>query len=152
MKNVVIVDIDLTTFDSSHRGKRLEGKPWPTTREEWLEWEEGMENDPHIQTAHDLVHMFRRSGLQIVFVTAREEYMRAKTVHCLKKHFHPDSFTLWMRPNDDRRPSAEVKLGLILKHVGIENVFCCMEDEVEVAKVFRAAGMYVLHIADPKEV
>ncbi len=153
MRKVVIVDIDGTTLDSSHRKKRLEGKPWPATREAWAEWEEGMENDPPIQIAIDLVRMFMRTAdLEIVFVTAREEYMRSRTTTSLKRHFHPDSFTMWMRADGDRRASAaEVKLELVIKHVGVENVYCCMEDEIGVARAFRAAGMYVLHVADPVE-
>lgn len=153
MKYIVIVDIDGTTCDSSHRGKRLVGKPYPASREEWAEWEEGMENDPPIQMGIDLVHLFMRvaKGLEIVFVTAREECTRSQTTQMLKRHFHPDSFTLWMRDHDDRRASAVVKLELITKHVGIENVYCCIEDEIGVAKAFRKAGMYVLHVSDPLE-
>lgn len=148
MRNIVVVDIDGTVADSQYRLDRLAGKPWPTTREGWAVWEAGMENDGHIEHAVELVNALFLDGKTIVFVTSREEYMRVKTAHWLGKLFKPEKI-LWMRANDDKRSAAEVKLELIVNHIGIENVFCCIEDDASVARGFRKAGMYVLHIADP---
>ena len=150
-KSVIVVDIDGTTADSSRRLARLEGKPWPTTREGWAHWAEDMEDDPHIMWVIEIVHAMMKHGYRVVFVTAREEYMRSQTTQWIKKVFHPDHFTLWMRENDDRRPAAVSKLELIVTKIGLENVFCALEDDLEVAKAFRKAGINVLHVADPVE-
>lgn len=151
MQQVIICDIDGTVAHSKHRHDRLAGKPWPTSREGWLVWEEGMEDDPPIEAMVRLVQAFIRYGEQIVFVTSREEYMREKTTLWLKKHFPLEAPVMWMRPNDSRAPSAQVKLQLIVDHVGIENVFACIEDEHGVTKAFREAGLMVIHVVSSLE-
>ncbi len=150
MGNVVVVDIDGTTADSSWRLNRLNGV-WPSDRAGWEAWEVGMEDDPHIPWVVAVVKALHASGKEIAFVTAREDYGRERTTMWAKRVFGFEDFRLHMRINDDRRKAPIMKLELIAYFIGIDNVFCCIEDDPVVSKAFRAHGMHVLQVTDPFE-
>ena len=105
-------------------------------------------------------------NLRPMFLTGRPEKWRELTVKWLwdscpeplRRAFTKGSLDLLMRPNDDPRPSGEVKVSLLYDRFGNaelarQNVLCIFEDSQSNADALRTAGydVYVLKGYGPED-
>ena len=109
---LLVLDIDGTIGDLSHREHMIDGIEEPTC-EQWdafLAPELVAEDIPLKPAA---LHYDEATGYfdQVIFLTSRPEYLRETTAAWLKKHFKVDvtEDTLFMRPDGDLRTSAALK-------------------------------------------
>ncbi len=106
MKQAVIFDLDKTLCDNKHREYLAK---LPLSENKWKNFHKLCNYDPNISPMIQLVDMYRNFAYQIIFCTARPEYVRIETKCWLKKHMYNDDFKLFMRGHDDDRPSATIK-------------------------------------------
>jgi len=109
---LLILDIDGTIGDLSHREHIIEGIEQPT-EEQWKEFlspvlvEQDVPLDVAAKHYKEAVSNFDK----VIFLTSRSEYLRDTTRKWLHKYFDvdPTEDELFMRPDDDLRPSSAIK-------------------------------------------
>lgn len=85
--------------------------------------------------------------LRIVFTTARPESARGYTTQQLAKIFGRSDFELWMRAEDDRRPSHEVKIANLEENdIDPHDVFMAFDDKTSNVKAYTDLGIIVCHL------
>lgn len=85
---------------------------------------------------------------RIIFMSGRDESCREQTLAWLDLYGF-DSPELYMRPAGDTRVDWEVKSELFDNHIaGKYNVLYCLDDRVQVVRMWRAKGLKVLQVAE----
>lgn len=79
----------------------------------------------------------------IIFLTARPQWCWATTEAWLKKHLPDIPFQLFMRGENDHRPSTELKLAKFKSWAKRVDIAIAYEDREDVAEVLRAEGFNV---------
>lgn len=147
----VIVDIDGTIADCSHRLRHIEKKP-----KDWPAFHENCHLDPPIVHMVRLVHSIRNGfgspGMdnnRIIFCSGRpEDYSREKTM----KWLNAQGFLrvpLYMRKAKDFRDDGIVKLELLaaMRADGFDPVIA-IDDRSRVVAAWRSAGLICLQCAE----
>ena len=136
MKKIIIVDIDGTIADCSHRLHYIQG-----AKKYFTKFYSEVINDTPIPDTLQLVEELYSLGNRIVFCTGRSEEWRIDTERWLRSYFAPRGFTLFMRKEQDYRPDYVVKLEL-MRNAGIcpESTLLVLEDRDSVVKAWRHAG------------
>ena len=143
----VIVDIDGTIADCTHRLKFIKGEV-----KDWTGFYNACIDDKPIQSMIDMVRALNERHYYIIFLTGRSEVARDLTYKWLSEHVMSgfDKDYLLMRPRGDYREDSVVKLELLKKHV--ENskaeVSFILEDRQTVVNAYRAEGFKVLQVAE----
>lgn len=148
----VIVDIDGTVADLSHRIHFIEGE-----KKDWDAFYSHVGGDSPIKNVLDVVNALSLSGCQLVFVTGRPDKCYTETVNWLECYL-PSYTTMICRPmyffrkNGDFRPDTVVKKEIYenkLKAVGItpENTVV-FEDRSGVVYMWRTLGFTCFQVAD----
>ena len=144
----VIVDIDGTVANSDARmSLHPKNRPGYPSGRAWDEFYAAAKDDPsHPEIVALALALAVRFPL--FFLTGRREEDRAATRAWLEAHDLPVT-RLLMRPRGDRRPDFTVKAEMLaaLRGEGFEPLFA-IEDRAQVAAMFRAAGVRVLHVAE----
>lgn len=148
---MIIVDLDGTIADCSHRLKHIQGdiKDWDTFFKECI-------NDTPIENILNIVKEFIIGDNKIcVFLTGRSDIARKETVEWLKKHIPAISenidYHLIMRPQGDHSPDHELKPKLLKEfeekfaHLEVEFI---LEDRSSVVKKWRELGYTCFQVAD----
>lgn len=145
MRKVIVVDIDGTVADISHRVHHLEQK----TPKDWISFRQGHEKDKPIMHIINLVKTLSKTH-DIVFCTGREESEREVTEHWLNKNYPAFCYeALLMRPNNNRQPDAIVKPKLLTAYGLNPNIVeFILEDRNSVVKRWRELGYVCLQVAD----
>ena len=132
---IVVVDLDGTLFDNTHR-ENLLPKGCGTTTEQWEKFNKACVDDSLIEHTADLVRMFHREkDYLLVIVTGRAEHCREETMKCLRNHLPGVRFFgVFMRPNDDHRTSVDFKRD-IFTDLGLLKQDLVMEDDPAVVKM-----------------
>jgi predicted kinase/uncharacterized HAD superfamily protein len=145
-KKCIIVDIDGTVADCSHRLHHIKG---PTKR--WDKFWIGMENDKplhHIITiVRAMYNSYDGGRTTVIVVTARDENVRAQTEAWLNTHgIQYDQ--LLMRGAADYRKDAIVKKEILdkIRADGYEVLFA-LEDRDHNVEMFRANDVPCLQVA-----
>ena len=146
MKICAIIDIDNVYVDSRKWNEKL---PTTNDRAKWDEWHANKElskpNRPIIKLTKAL-HKF----MPIFFVTGREDRNGLKefTIKQIEKYSHDtikigERNKLFMRKENDFRPSAEVKEEILKKEIlgkGYQPIIA-IDDNKENAEMFRKNGI-----------
>jgi hypothetical protein len=131
----VVFDIDGVLANSDWRAERIPN---------WEYFYEGIPEDKSFSEGICLLRSLYLTGNKITYVTGRPERTRSQTSDWLKRHFVQwyDSQRLYMRKDDDHRPSDVTKLE-ILKIIDADVV---IEDEPKVVEALKNAGYSVLQV------
>lgn len=142
----IIVDIDGTIADNSHRQHYLEG-----AKKDW----DGFFSKLHLDTPRDAVATAARffwihKLWTPIFVTGRGAEYREPTSDWLAKHFMWScNMPLYMRAKGDRRPDVEVKREIYERDIApIYEVRLVLDDRDSVVKMWRSLGLECWQVAE----
>ena len=102
--NLVISDIDGVIADCSHRLGWQKAKQY-----DYFYSEANVSRDEEIEDGITLLTILARGEARIVFCSGRNECCEHATRKWLGKHLNPNYDALYMRREDDHRPSDIVK-------------------------------------------
>ena len=142
VRNVIIVDIDGTIADCSHRLHFIEKHP-----KNWESFHDQAIVDPPILSVINLVQALAAQGAQIAFVTGRPESHREILMNWLSTHGLPAG-ALYMRKTGDYRMDTVIKSEIFAEHFSEKNIWFVLEDRSSVVKMWRNIGLKVLQVAD----
>lgn len=80
------------------------------------------------------------SPCPVVFVTARPEYMREKTVQWLEK-FNFKFKALVMRPNGNHQPSVDLKQGALSALKSLYQIEKAYDDRGDIIEMYNSSGI-----------
>lgn len=149
MTRAIIVDIDGTVADLSHRLHHLERKDWPAFFSQ-------MGDDSPIWATINTAYQWREAGHAVLFVSGRPEDYRETTENWLREvAWFKEYEALLMRPSGDHRPDYVVKEE-ILDHIlgqGWE-ITAVFDDRPSVIDMWKRRGLHVfqVHAGIPTEV
>src|SRR5207248_351971 len=104
-KQAVIIDLDGTLTDVSHRIHHIRGGP----TKDWKAFFEGIPGDAVNRAVAALYRMAVSGGYTVLLVSGRPEDYRIQSEHWLVENRMDDYFALFMRPKGDNTPDTEVK-------------------------------------------
>ena len=137
----IIVDIDGTICDATHRMHHIEHEP-----KNWDAWYAAVIHDAPIEPILNLVDAL--SGAYIIdLVTGRSDIARRETENWLTKHRVPYD-RLLMRKEGDHRPDTIVKTEIYREHFTPGSVWFVLEDRNRVARMWRDLGLTCLQVSD----
>lgn len=139
----VIVDIDGTVADCSHRLHMIRGP-----KKDFDGFHRACPADPPIGPVVRLVAALAEDQHALLFVTGRPESSRAETEAWLDRHgLRPDM--LLMRADGDYRPDYEVKLDALreIRARGYDPRLA-IEDRTQVVQMWRREGLICLQCAE----
>lgn len=138
----IMVDLDGTLCDASHRVHHLQMKP-----KNWDAFYGGMSEDEIIPAVELLIKMAYCSDLKIVYLTGRPDNYRAKTEAWLVAHGL--SSDLFMRRAGDYRTDDVVKREIYEAEIEpFYNVRFVLEDRSRVVAMWRSLGIPCFQVAD----
>lgn len=143
MMHDVIVDIDGTIADNSHRVHHIRKSP-----KDWKSYEKGvMEDEPHFDIIY-ILESLKARGSKLVLCTGRMENERDDTINWLRMHYLDFLFDkLYMRPLNDYRSDDVVKKELLdqIRKDGY-NPTIVFEDRQRVVDMWRTEGLRCLQV------
>lgn len=134
-----VFDIDGVLADVRHRLHHLEGRP-----KDWAGFFGAMTEDPPLRQGIELAREQTARGVQVVYLTGRNEGYRRQTTQWLADHGCPDG-RLVMRPDRDQRPARMFKPEALRRLAQGLDVTLVVEDDEAVVAALREAGLHVLH-------
>lgn len=143
-KQTIIVDIDGTLADITHRRHHIEGK-----RKRWGKFFEAMDKDLPIPEVAAKVRQLSQHHT-IILVSGRPDDYRPMTEDWLKKHKIPYQ-QLFMRQSGDFRPDDIVKQEILHKHLKKEEIKLVIDDRPRVIRMWRENGLEVEDVGDGVE-
>lgn len=147
MTKYIVVDLDGTLCDTSHRQHFVEQTP-----KDWDSFYAGISDDPIHNHIDKLIHRYWHDEFDcdIVFLTGRSDKYRKATLDWLYTHnYHSRMFELYMRKTGDYRPDYVVKLEIAKENdLTPENVEFILEDRSSVVQMWRAQGYKCLQVAN----
>lgn len=148
MRSSVIVDIDGTIADCTHRLKYIKGK-----EKDWDSFHGKVTGDEPIRPVIDMINGLGKAGYYIIMMTGRPSVARNNTRWWLNKVAGCRWDMLLMRESGDHRLDVDVKLEWLDKledgRITIENVHppkIAFEDRARMTKAFRERGIHVMHV------
>lgn len=146
MDKIIIVDIDGTVADCSHRRHHVEGD-----KKDWKAFFQNMEKDtPRTEVYDNAVNDAKAHDAEIVFVTARPEDHREVTEQWLREN-KMEGVGLLMRRKDDTRPDTEVKFDIYNRYLKQYNIIKVYDDRPAVIQMWREEGLEVEDVGDGKD-
>jgi phosphoglycolate phosphatase-like HAD superfamily hydrolase len=146
MKRWIVVDLDGTLCDCSHRVHWAQAK-------EWDKFHAGIPEDKPYAAVVSIVQAAFQAGHRLLLCTGRNEANRKATIEWLNHQ------TLWgyfddliMRPEDCRDTDADLKVRLVDEYFGdravaLEEVLLVLDDRDRVVQAFRDAGFKCWQVA-----
>ncbi len=132
-----VLDIDATLSDTSQRIKFLERKP-----KDWDSFFAHAKDDAVLDEGLAVATTLAADH-EIVYLTGRPERLRRDTVKWFKDNGFPEG-KLLMRGNNDRRPSATMKLARLRTLAQERPVAVLVDDDVKVCAAAEKAGYPVM--------
>lgn len=143
-KNAVIIDLDGTLCDCSHRVHHMKGK-----KKNWVAFEAGIGDDKLNLWCAALVDAMYKIGYHIIYLTGRGAEKRKVSETWLTFHSPVPEYTLLMRKEKDWRKDFIVKKEIYDQDVAPHyNILFAIDDRKHIADMWRAAGIPCLHCAD----
>jgi predicted secreted acid phosphatase len=139
-EEIVILDIDGTLADISHRRHHVEKKP-----KDWKAFFQNMSQDKAIHAIVRLCNILYASELKILLCSGRSEEHRAETVQWLAENgvqYHD----LILRRDGDRRTDVIVKREM-LAGLDKSKILFVVEDRSGVVEMWRSEGLVCLQCA-----
>jgi uncharacterized HAD superfamily protein len=143
-KKDVIVDIDGTLADVSHRLHHIRGK-----RKKWQKFFALMAEDKPVKEVIDKVVSLSKTH-NIYIVSGRPEDYRDITRQWLELHEVP-YMNLYMRKAGDHRPDDRVKQEILDEHFDKERIELVIEDRPRVIRMWKRNGLNVLDVGTGEE-
>lgn len=135
----IIVDIDGTIADATHRLHYISTKP-----KKWKQFFDESKDDPVYEDVHWLIKLITSTGSRILFVTARPESEREKTLEWLhnKAGLQGCYAKLYMRYPGDYRDDFLVKKDILqdIRNDGYDP-FLALDDRDGVVNMWREQGI-----------
>ena len=132
-----VLDIDATLSDTSKRIKFLDKKP-----KDWDSFFARAKDDAVLDEGLAVATTLAADH-EIVYLTGRPERIRRDTVKWLEDNGFPEG-RLLMRGNNDRRPSATMKLARLRTLAQERRVAVLVDDDVKVCAAAEKAGYPVM--------
>ncbi|HEY7914725.1 MAG TPA: hypothetical protein VIG62_22630 [Blastocatellia bacterium] len=140
----VIVDIDGTLADVSHRLHHIRGK-----RKSWKKFFALMKEDKPVEEIVGQVRQLAKDH-NIYVVSGRPDDYREETLEWLALHRVPFK-ALYMRKASDFRPDDVIKQEILEKHFKKENVELVIEDRPRVIRMWQRNGLRVQQVGTGEE-
>ena len=142
-KKAIIVDIDGTIADNNHRTHLIEGK-----KKDWEQFFEKMVDDKPIE---ENIHLIRKSfnqGLNVLIVSGRYERHECLTRLWLDKYLGIDDYLLFLRKDNDKRPSFKVKKEILKQLREKYFIKYAFDDNEKDIKMYTEEGIEAFNIKD----
>lgn len=136
---LAVIDIDGVVADVRHRLHHLERHP-----KDWTAFFAAAAADPSHEEGLAVVARLVEEDHEVVFLTGRPERLRSATVAWLQRH-GLGGHRLVMRPPDDRRPAAVVKVELLEALREGRPVAVVVDDDRRVLAAMAQAGHPTFH-------
>lgn len=144
-KKDVIVDIDGTVADLTHRLKYIQQDP-----KDWNSFFGNMANDVPIHDNIDRIQYLSQDN-NIVFVSGRPEDYRAVTEKWLGQFIRNPYQALFMRKSGDKRPDTEVKQQILDTYFDKTKIKLVIDDRPSVIRMWRSNGLEVMDVGNGVE-
>lgn len=134
----IIVDLDGTLANISHRRKFVEGK-----KKDWKNFNKNIIDDEINHWCREIVRRMVHDH-HILLVSGRTDELRLETQDWLKKHEVPYT-ELMMRKSKDHRDDSVVKREIYDEKIKpFYDVFFVIDDRAKVVRMWREAGLVCL--------
>lgn len=112
MVELLVVDLDHTLFDATHRQAFAVAK-------EWDEFHSRMIDDNIHSEVEDVIDALTDHGVDLIFMTTRPEKFRKQTQEQLEQWGYDESDyrSLLMRPKENNQPSYKLKVEMFLEEI-----------------------------------
>jgi FMN phosphatase YigB (HAD superfamily) len=140
-KELVLVDMDGTLADVSHRVHHVRGRG----KKNWGAFFRGMVHDPPNEVIADWVRNLKPE-YTVVILSGRPSNYARETVEWLRRHHIPFEHLL-MRPAGDHRPDHIVKKEL-MDTLPRERIAFVIDDRSSVCRMWRSEGLRCFQIAE----
>lgn len=140
--NAIIVDIDGTVADLTHRLHYVETKP-----ANWEAFKSLVSQDKPIIPVITIVQALAENHYDLIFVSGREgtDECHADTFEWLFKYF--TDFKLYMRKEKDYRADDIIKKEIFEEYIKpYYNVVAVFDDRPRVVKMWREQGLFVFDV------
>ncbi len=144
-KPIVIVDLDGTLSDGSHRLHLLPTENLHLT-ESWSEFNRAAAGDSPIKSTIAVINGLWVSGFAIVILTGRSDEVRYETCKWLNENGVKFDEII-MRRQDDNRKDSVIKEEA-LRAIGLDNIVCAFDDSPNVVKHFRSLGITTYQVTE----
>lgn len=144
-KPIVIVDLDGTLSDGSHRLHLLPTENLHLT-ESWSEFNRAAAGDSPIKSTIAVINGLWVSGFSIVILTGRSDEVRYETCKWLNENGVKFDEII-MRRQDDNRKDTVIKEEA-LRAIGLDNIVCAFDDSPNVVKHFRSLGITTYQVTE----
>jgi hypothetical protein len=134
---IAIVDLDGVVADVRHRLHHLEGP------KRWHRFFEAAVHDDVHEEGRAVVERLRPDH-EVVYLTGRPRWLEAATRAWLDEH-GLGGHRIVMRPDDDRRPAAVVKVAMLRELARGRTVAIVVDDDQRVLDAMSAAGYPTFH-------
>ena len=147
MRNIVIVDIDGTVADCTHRQHFVQN----VQKKDWKGFFSQLHLDtPRKEVYEDACEVARENDAEIVFVSARPEDYREGTERWLRDN-KMDYIALVMRRKGDSRPDTDVKRDIYNRYLKQYDVVKVFDDRPAVIRMWEAEGLDVEDVGNGEE-
>ena len=140
-KQIIVVDIDGTLADISHRQHHIKGK-----RKKWRKFFQSMDKDLPVPAVAAKVRMLSQDHM-IILVSGRPDDYRTLTEDWLRKHQIP-YHQLFMRQSGDFRDDDVVKQEILNQYLNKEKIKLVIDDRPRVIRMWRKNGLKVEDVGD----
>ncbi len=143
----IIIDLDGTLTDVSHRIHHLRGGP----KKDWKAFFEGIPGDAVNAAVAALYHMALNAGYTVLLVSGRPEDYRVASERWLVENAMNGYFALFMRPQGDSAPDTEVKAKIFDRLIApYFKVLFTVDDRDAVVQMWRSKGLVCMQVAEGK--
>jgi hypothetical protein len=137
-KPLAIVDIDGVVADVRHRLHHIEGR-----RKSWQRFFDAAGDDGLHEEGRAIVERLREDH-EVVYLTGRPRWLHEVTDAWLDQH-GLGGHRLEMRPDDDRRPAAQLKVAVLRRLAAGRTVGIVVDDDARVIRAMSDAGFPTFH-------
>jgi phosphoglycolate phosphatase-like HAD superfamily hydrolase len=140
----IIVDIDGTLADCSHRLHHIRGR-----RKQWKQFFAAATKDkPRVEVLAQVRELARQHSIHLV--TGRPAEYRQQTLEWLS-YYRVPFVSLHMRESGDHRPDDVIKQEILDAHFSKENIELVIDDRPRVIRMWQRNGLRVLDVGDGVE-
>lgn len=144
-KPIVIVDLDGTLSDGSHRLHLLPTENLHLT-ESWSEFNRAAAGDSPIKSTIAVINGLWVSGFAIVILTGRSDEVRYETCKWLNENGVKFDEIIMRRQEDNRKDTVIKEEAL--RAIGLDNIVCAFDDSPNVVKHFRRLGITTYQVTE----
>ena len=144
-KGVVIVDLDGTLSDGTHRLHLLPTKDLHLT-ESWSEFNGAAIGDKPIQNTIDVVNALWKAGMLVIILTGRSDEVETDTMIWLDRHRVKYDYMIMRRASDNRKDTVIKEE--VLRAIGMKHIVCAFDDSPNVIKHFRSLGITTYQVTE----